>query len=540
MRQRETNYGVESRKKLQKGVNAVADAVGVTLGPKGRNVVIRDTIVHIPHITKDGVTVAQEIYPEDPTEAAGADLVKGVAIRTVHEAGDGTTTATILAQSILNNGIEKMENGGNPVMIKRGIDKATEIVVEKLKEISTPVSTRDQLINVATISTNNDSELGEIIGDAMHQVGENGVVVAQKGTESTTKFELTEGMSIDSGYISYLFSNNEKTMVWEAEDVAVILSDDKITKEADIRHIIKSCAMTNTPFLFICRDMDGEALSFLINNATDRRINCCVVLSPGFGANKQGIMSDIALMTGTEVYSENKGNSLMSLRNVVAGPDIVAHLGYCNRVEVSSGKTIIVGGNSTKEEVENKIGTLQYQISNSDNKEEKDQLKSRIASLSGAIGIIKVGAKTDVEMKEKEDRIDDALSATAAAREEGLVPGGGVALIRCIEALKDTKMDDPDERVGLEIVKESIKRPFFRILENAGLSTEDIFHSVATSKNTNYGFDAKKEALVEDMVDSGIIDPTKVTRCALQNAASIAGLILTTECSIIDTGHVQR
>lgn len=532
MIKRRNTFGKESRDALKRGVDKLSDAVSVTLGPKGRNVVIKKGEFYGHQITKDGVTVANQIFLEDTMENLGAEMVKSVAVNTVNDAGDGTTTATILAQEILNKGIEKMEDGANPVMINRGISIATDIVVSKIKEMATPIKNEQEIINIATISSNSDEELGEIIGKSMYSVGKDGAVITKSSQGPNTSWETVEGMIVDSGIISPFFINKDTNMSCILENPLILIYDDTIRNANDLYPIMDILTQpgTNRPILIICDDMEGEAIQFMITNVQNQKIQAAVIKSPGFGLNKKETLKDIGIATNSFVASEHNGTLLPKVQ--------MSMLGSCERVEISQTQTVIVGGKGNELDVEERINTIKENINNTVNKDEIKQYKNRIAKLSGKIGIIHLGAKTDLEFSEKMDRVDDALSATKAAMDEGIVPGGGVCFIRCIEELEGFSSGNRDEQIGIDIVKSALEMPLIIILKNCGLENEGIFEGVK-SKSGNYGYDAREEKYVPDMVKAGIVDPAKVTRCALENAASIAGLILTTECAIVDESHLQ-
>lgn len=541
---RQIVYDDESRRLLQNGFDALAKAVAVTLGPKGRNVILKKGLYEHPHITKDGVTVAKEVYLENPIEDIGAQMLKEVAIRTVNDAGDGTTTATVLAQAILSKGIEILKEGGNPVMINKGIEKATAAIVDKIKEMSIPVSSKDELIEVATVSSNNDKEIGQIIGKAMFEVGEDGIVVAEESEDSTTSFEVVKGMQVGRGLLNPYFFNDFGRRRCVLENPLVMIVDENINKWADIAFVVSHCVNQNRSLLIICNDIDGEALQTCITNTQGGKISMAIVKSPEWGQEKKQLLSDLAVMTGTVVCSES--NAVLPI-NIT-----VDMLGGCEKIESSEKITVIIGGKGEKSSIESRKQEIKLNIINTKNNEERTFLKKRLAKLNGGVGIIKIGAKTDLALMEKKDRIEDSLSATMAAREEGIVPGGGVALVRCISVLDKLEGDNKDENTGIEIVKKAIEMPLKTILENAGLHVEhlgfwrrlfgkktSIFYKVLNGTK-NQGYDAKEEKFVDDMIKAGIVDPAKVTRCATENAASIAGLILTTECVICHIEPVKQ
>lgn len=518
-------FNKEARSKMLTGVNTLADAVKVTLGPKGRNVSIQRQLGTPPDITKDGVTVANSILVlECPYEDMGAQTIKAVAKKTASLAGDGTTTATLLAQTMIQLGIQALDEGANPMDLKKGMDKAVTLVVSQLKELSQQVNgDKDKLLSIATISANNDPEIGKIIADVISAVGENGMVTVQESKTVETYYRHVEGLDLDKGLASPHFINNKAKMLCELENPLVLICENKVSVLKDIIHFMEVAAKNKRPLLIICDDIDGEALFTLITNKIKHGMQFAAIKSPGKGPMKKEILRDIAIVTGATVISEEEGNTLFK-----AKPDC---LGRADFITIGRDNTLIVGGGGTKELVEERIAILKTQIEQCENIYEKPQLENRMAKLSNGMAILYVGAITDIELKEKKDRIDDALRATRAAIEEGVVPGGGVAYIRCANAPGQIVADNADEGKGAAIIGEALLSPLKQIISNAGLENS-ILHKVMLLEG-NYGYNAKT-GQYEDLVVSGILDPTKVTRVAMENAASIAGMFLTTECCIVN------
>lgn len=518
-------FNKEARSKMLTGVNTLADAVKVTLGPKGRNVSIQRQLGTPPDITKDGVTVANSILVlECPYEDMGAQTIKAVAKKTASLAGDGTTTATLLAQTMIQLGIQALDEGANPMDLKKGMDKAVTLVVSQLKELSQQVNgDKDKLLSIATISANNDPEIGKIIADVISAVGENGMVTVQESKTVETYYRHVEGLDLDKGLASPHFINNKAKMLCELENPLVLICENKVSVLKDIIHFMEVAAKNKRPLLIICDDIDGEALFTLITNKINHGMQFAAIKSPGKGPMKKEILRDIAIVTGATVISEEEGNTLFK-----AKPEC---LGRADFITIGRDNTLIVGGGGKKELVEERISILKTQIEQCENIYEKPQLENRMAKLSNGMAILYVGAITDIELKEKKDRIDDALRATRAAIEEGVVPGGGVAYIRCTHSPAQIIADNADESKGAAIIGEALLSPLKQIISNAGLDNS-ILHKVMLLED-NYGYNAKT-GQYEDLVVSGILDPTKVTRVAMENAASIAGMFLTTECCIVN------
>ncbi len=517
-------FSDSAREAILRGVNKLADAVAVTMGPRGRNVVI-DRRFGSPTITKDGVTVAREIELKDPYENMGAQLVKEVASKTSDVAGDGTTTATVLARAIYREGLRNVTAGANPIEIKRGIDKAVERVVEELKKISKEVTEKKQIAEVGTISANNDREIGEIIAEAMDKVGKNGVITVEEAKGTETTLELVEGMRFDRGYLSPYFVTNADKMIAELEDVFIVITDKKVSSMTEFLPLVEKIAKTGRPFLVIAEEVEGEALATLVVNKLRGTLQCCAVKAPGFGDRRKEMLRDIAILTGGQVISEETGMKFDSVDLDV--------LGRAKKVIVDKENTTIVDGMGKKEEIQARIKQIQAQIEQSTSEYDKEKLRERMAKLAGGVAIIKVGAATETEMKEKKARVEDALNATKAAVEEGIVPGGGVALLRCQKALDDVKGENDDQDIGIKIIRRVLEEPAKVIANNAGFEGSIIINKIRENNDLSYGFDARNGEFV-NMFEKGIIDPTKVERTAIQNAASVAGLMLTTECLITD------
>ncbi len=517
------SFGEEARKKVLEGVNILADAVKVTLGPKGRNVIL-DKSFGSPLITKDGVTVAKEIELEDKFENMGAQLIKEVASKTSDEAGDGTTTATVLAQAIIKEGVKVVAAGANPMDVKRGIDKAVEKVVEKLKSLSKETKDKKEIAQVGTISANNDKEIGEIIAEAMEKVGKEGVITVEEAKGMETTLEIVEGMQFDRGYLSPYFVTDPERMECVLEDAFVLIHDKKISNMKDLLPILEQIAKAGRPFLLIAEDVEGEALATLVVNKLRGTLQCCAVKAPGFGDRRKAMLQDIAILTGGQVISEELG---LKLENATLND-----LGRAKRITVDKDNTTIVDGAGKKEDIEARIQQIRAQIEETTSDYDREKLQERLAKLVGGVAVISVGAATETEMKEKKARVEDAMNATKAAVEEGIVPGGGVSLLRCMDALDEIEVENEDQRIGINIIKKALEAPFRQIVANAGLDASLLLEKVKNADETK-GFDAAKGELV-DMMEAGIIDPTKVERLALQNAASVAGLMITTECLITD------
>jgi len=520
MSAKDVRFGEVARSKMIEGVNTLANAVKTTLGPKGRNVIIQKSY-GAPHITKDGVTVAKEIELEDALENMGAQMVKEVASKTADEAGDGTTTATILAQAIVREGAKSVAAGMNPMDLKRGIDKATTAIVGELAKISQPCETTESIEQVGTISANSDSSIGRIIAEAMEKVGREGVITVEDGKSLDMELELVEGMQFDRGYLSPYFINKENQTA-EHEDTYVLLTDKKITNIKEILPVLEKVAKQGKSLLIIAEEVEGEALATLVVNNMRGTIKTIAVKAPGFGDRRKAMLEDIAVLTGGTVISEEVGRKLEDTA--------LEDLGQAGRVEVSKDNTIIVDGKGDTTAIEARVNVIRTEITNSTSDYDKEKLQERVAKLSGGVAVIKVGAATEVEMKEKKDRVDDALHATRAAVEEGIVPGGGVALVRAKTAIADLHGDNADQDAGIAIVLKAIEEPLRQIVANAGGESSVVVNNVSAEKG-NYGFNAATDTY-GDMIAMGVVDPTKVTRCALQNASSIAGLLLTTDCAI--------
>jgi chaperonin GroEL len=517
-------FDIEARNKMKKGVDSLANAVKVTLGPKGRNVVLEKKF-GAPSITKDGVTVAKEIELEDPIENMGAQMVKEVASKTADIAGDGTTTATVLAQSIISEGLKNVAAGANPMDLKRGIEKAVEKVVSNLKTQSQTVGTDSKKIQqVATISANNDENIGKLIAEAFGKVGKDGVITVEEAKGTETGIEIVEGMQFDRGYISAYFVTNSEKMEAELDKPYILIYDKKISSMKDILHILEKVAQQGAQLLIISEDLEGEALATLVVNKLRGTIKVGAVKAPGFGDRRKEMLQDIAILTKGIVISEEQGYKLENAD--------LSYLGRAERVVIDKDNTTIVGGKGKKEDITARVNQIKAQIDTTTSDYDREKLQERLAKLSGGVAVLNVGAATEVEMKEKKDRVDDALHATRAAVEEGIVPGGGVAFIRAIEALDKLKGSNEDETTGIAIVKRALEEPLRQIVGNAGIEGSIVVQKVKEGKG-DFGFNAKDEEY-ENLYKAGVIDPTKVTRIALENAASIAGMVLTTECVVAD------
>ncbi|HXI21272.1 MAG TPA: chaperonin GroEL [Gemmatimonadales bacterium] len=523
MAAKELMFNTDARAKLKKGVDALADAVKVTLGPKGRNVVI-DKKFGSPTVTKDGVTVAKEVELADPIENMGAQMVKEVATKTSDLAGDGTTTATVLAQAIFREGLKNVTAGANPMELKRGIDRAVEAVVEELKRLSTPSAGKKEIAQVGTISANNDSEIGKLIADAMEKVGKDGVITVEEAKGLETTLETVDGMQFDRGYLSPYFVTDPEKMEAVLEDAYLLIHDKKISAMKELLPVLEKVAQTGKPLLIVAEDVEGEALATLVVNKLRGTLKVCSVKAPGFGDRRKEMLIDIAKLTGGKVISEEVG---FKLENAVLGD-----LGRAKRIVVDKDNTTVVDGKGKDDDIQGRIAEIKVAIDKSTSDYDREKLQERLAKLSGGVAVIHVGAATETEMKEKKARVEDALHATRAAVEEGIVPGGGVALLRCQTALDKVKGTE-DEKIGVEIVRRALEEPIRMIASNAGMEGSIIVAKVKESKEKNFGFNASSDDY-EDLVKAGVIDPTKVTRTALQNASSIAGLLLTTECVVVE------
>ncbi|MBX3239579.1 MAG: chaperonin GroEL [Chitinophagaceae bacterium] len=517
-------FDIDARNKMKRGVDILANAVKVTLGPKGRNVVLEKKF-GAPAVTKDGVTVAKEIELEDPIENMGAQMVKEVASKTADIAGDGTTTATVLAQAIISEGLKNVAAGANPMDLKRGITKAVEKVVEHLKSQSQTVGSDSKKIQqVASISANNDDTIGKLIAEAFGKVGKDGVITVEEARGTETGIEVVEGMQFDRGYISPYFVTNSEKMEAELEKPYILIYDKKVSTMKDILHILEKVAQQGAPLLIISEDLEGEALATLVVNKLRGTLKVAAVKAPGFGDRRKEMLTDIAILTAGTVISEELGHKL-------EGADLTS-LGRAERVVIDKDNTTIVGGKGKKTDITARVNQIKAQIEVTTSDYDKEKLQERLAKLSGGVAVLQVGAATEVEMKEKKDRVDDALHATRAAVEEGIVPGGGVAYIRAVESLEKFKTANEDEATGVAIVRRAIEEPLRQLVYNSGIEGSIVVQKVKEGK-ADYGFNARTE-VYENLFKAGVIDPTKVTRIALENAASIAGMLLTTECVIAD------
>ncbi len=521
---KEVRFGEDARKKMVAGVNTLANAVKVTLGPKGRNVVL-DKSFGAPVVTKDGVSVAREIELEDKFENMGAQMVREVSSKTADTAGDGTTTATVLAQAIVREGMKSVAAGMNPMDIKRGIDKAVAAAVEELRNISKPCEDDKSIAQVGTISANSDKEIGEIIAEAMRKVGKEGVITVEEGSGLENSLETVEGMQFDRGYLSPYFINNQESMAAELEDPFVLLCDKKISNIREMITVLEEVAKAGRPLLIIAEDVEGEALATLVINNMRGIVKVAAVKAPGFGDRRKAMLEDIAILTGGTVISEELG---MSLEKAT-----IEDLGIAKRVVVDKETTTIVDGNGDKATIEGRVAQIQQQIEEATSEYDKEKLQERVAKLAGGVAVIQVGAATEVEMKEKKVRVEDALHATRAAVEEGIVPGGGVALVRALTRIADLKGDNDEQDAGIRVALRAMEEPLRQIVMNAGEPADVVLNAVKEGKEDSFGYNAATGEY-GDMVEMGILDPTKVTRSAIQNAASVASLIITTECMIAD------
>ena len=526
---KEIKYGVEARKALEAGVNQLADTVRVTLGPKGRNVVL-DKSFGAPLITNDGVTIAKEIELEDPFENMGAQIVKEVATKTNDVAGDGTTTATVLAQAMVKEGLKNVTSGANPMLIKRGIEKAVNEIVAHIKSEAKQIKGKEEIAQVATISANNDNEIGELISDAMEKVGKEGVITVEEAKSLETNLSLVEGMQFDRGYISPYFVTNADSMTAELEDALVLLYEKKISNMKELLPVLEKIAQTGKPFIIIAEDIESEALATLVLNKMRGVLNVCAVKAPGFGDRRKDMLGDIAILTGGQVISEDLG---MKLENAT-----LEQLGKAKKITVDKENTTIVEGGGKKGEVQARVSVIKKQIEETDSDYDREKLQERLAKLSGGVAVINIGAATEVEMKEKKARVEDALSATRAAVEEGVIPGGGITYLHAQAKLDSIKLENADEQVGVNIVKRAIEEPIRMIAANAGLDGSVVAIEAKKQKG-NMGFNALTNEWV-DMLKTGIIDPAKVSRSALQNAASIASQVLTAEVIITDIPEPEK
>lgn len=521
-------YEADARQLILRGVEKLSRAVIVTLGPRGRNVIL-DKKFGSPTVTKDGVTVAKEIELENPFENMGAQMVREVASKTSDTAGDGTTTATALAESIYREGLKNVTAGASPMDIKRGVDKATETIVDALAKMSKKVKDRTEISQVASISANGDTTIGEIIADAMDKVGKDGTITVEEAKSIETTLDVVEGMQFDKGYLSPYFVTNAETMEAVLEDPYLLLFEKKISNLQDLLPLLQNAAKTGRPLLIICEDVEGEALATLVVNKLRGTLQVCAVKSPGFGDRRKAMMEDIAVLTGGKFVSEDLG---IKLENVQ-----LSDLGRCKRATIDKDNTTIVEGAGKASDIQGRIGQIRRQIDETTSDYDREKLQERLAKLAGGVAVINVGAATESEMKEKKARVEDALHATRAAVEEGIVPGGGVALIRCQSALDGLKLEG-DAHIGVDIVRKACEFPLRQLVNNAGKDASIVIQEVKKQKG-NFGYDVAKDEYC-DMVKSGIIDPTKVTRSALQNAASIASLLLTTECMVAEIPEKEK
>jgi chaperonin GroEL len=531
---KELLFGDEVRGKVAKGVDLLAEAVKATLGPRGRNVVIEKKF-GAPSITKDGVTVAKEIELEDKFENLGAQLVREVASKTSDVAGDGTTTATVLAQAIFKEGMKNVTAGANPMNLKRGVDKATEEVVAQLKKMSREVQDRKEIAQVAAISANNDEAIGELIADAMEKVGKDGVITVEEAKGLETTLEVVEGMQFDRGYLSPYFVTDPDKMEANLEDPYILIHEKKISNLRDMLPLLEEVARTGKPLLVVAEDVEGEALATLVVNKLRGTLNACAVKAPGFGDRRKEMLKDIATLTGGQVISEELGIKLENVK--------LSDMGKAKRIVVDKEHTTIIGGSGTTEAIEGRIKQIKTQIEKTTSDYDREKLQERLAKLVGGVAVIKVGAATETEMKEKKARVEDALNSTKAAVEEGTVPGGGVALLRTQKSLEELikkmkEAHDEDEIIGVNIVKKAVEEPMRQIANNAGIEGSVIVEEAKKKKATE-GFNAAKLEF-DDMIQAGIVDPTKVVRSAIQNAASVAGLMITTECGVVELPEKEK
>jgi chaperonin GroEL len=518
------NFDTDARSALKRGVDQLADAVKVTLGPKGRNVVI-DKKFGAPTITKDGVTVAKEVELSDPIENMGAQMVREVASKTSDVAGDGTTTATVLAQAIVREGLKNVTAGANPMDLKRGIDLAVQKIVEGLKQMSKTVGDdKEKIAQVGSISANNDRAIGELIANAMEKVGKDGVITVEEAKGTETTLDVVEGMQFDRGYLSPYFVTDAETMETILEDPYILIHDKKISAMKDLLPMLEKVAQSGRSILVIAEEVEGEALATLVVNKLRGTLRVCSVKAPGFGDRRKAMLEDVAVLTGGTVISEEKGFKLENAQ--------LSYMGTAKRVTIDKDNTTIVEGAGKKEDIKKRINEIKQQIEKTTSDYDKEKLQERLAKLSGGVAVLKIGASTEVEMKEKKARVEDALHATRAAVEEGIVPGGGVAYLRSQKKLEEVKTENEDQKIGVEIIRRAVEEPIRLIVENAGLEGSVVVNKIKEGKD-DYGFNAQTEKY-ENLVAAGVIDPTKVARIALENAASVAGLLLTTEATIVE------
>ena len=523
MAAKDVQFGNDSRSKMVEGVNILADAVKVTLGPKGRNVVIERSFGG-PHITKDGVTVAKEIELKDKLQNMGAQMVKEVASKTADVAGDGTTTATVLAQAIVKEGMKYVTAGLNPMDLKRGIDKATTAAVDAISAFSKPCETDEEIAQVGTISANSDASIGKMIADAMSKVGKEGVITVEAGKSLQDELEVVEGMQFDRGYLSPYFINNQEKQTVELDNPFILLFDKKIANIREMIPVLEAVSKAGKPLLIVAEDVEGEALATLVVNNMRGTVKTCAIKAPGFGDRRKAMLEDIAILTGGQVVAEELGLTLEKTT--------VEHLGMAGRVEISKDNTIIIDGAGDAGAIEARVAAIRAQVDTTDSEYDREKLQERVAKLAGGVAVLRIGAATEVEMKEKKDRIDDALHATKAAVQDGIVAGGGVALVRAKQAIASLVGDNSDQQAGINIVLRAMEEPLRCIVSNAGESADVVLAAVAGGEG-NYGYNAASETY-GDMVAQGVIDPAKVVKTALVNATSVAGLLLTTECAIYD------
>jgi chaperonin GroEL len=522
-------FGDAARSSILKGVSLLTDAVKATLGPKGRNAIL-DKKYGAPTITKDGVTVAKEIELKDPWENMGAQLVREVASKTSDVAGDGTTTATVLAHAIYREGIKNVTAGANPMDLKRGIEKAVDIIIDELKKLSKPVQDKKEIAQVGTISANSDPSVGELIAEAMDKVGKDGVITVEEAKSMATTLDVVEGMQFDRGYISPYFITDPERMECVLEDVFILIHEKKISSMKDLLPILEQIAKMGKPLLILAEEVEGEALATLVVNKLRGTIQVCAVKAPGFGERRKAMLEDIAILTGGTMISEDLGIKLENIK--------ISDLGRAKKINIDKENTTIVEGAGDPAKIQGRVKQIKTQIDETTSDYDREKLQERLAKLVGGVAVINVGAATETEMKERKARVEDALNATRAAVEEGIVPGGGVAFLRCLPALKNLKLEG-DQQIGVEITKRALEEPIRQIVNNAGLEGSVVVEKVKHSKETNFGFDADKEEYV-DMMKTGIIDPTKVTRYALQNASSVAALMLTTAVMVTDIPEEEK
>lgn len=524
------HFDVEGRSALKRGVDKLADAVKVTLGPKGRNVIIEKKF-GAPTVTKDGVTVAKEIELEDPIENMGAQMVREVASKTSDVAGDGTTTATVLAQAIYREGLKNVTAGANPMDLKRGIDLAVTNIVEELKKISRQISDKKEIAQVGTISANNDTEIGNLIAEAMEKVGKDGVITVEEAKGTETELKVVEGMQFDRGYLSPYFVTNAETMEAELEDPYILIHDKKISSMKDLLPVLEKVAQQGRAMLIISEEVEGEALATLVVNKLRGTLKVAAVKAPGFGDRRKAMLEDIAVLTGGTVISEEKGYKLENAT--------LAYLGQAKRVVIDKDNTTIVEGKGKSADIKARINEIKNQIDKTTSDYDREKLQERLAKLSGGVAVLNIGASTEVEMKEKKARVEDALHATRAAVQEGIVPGGGVALIRASKALEKVKTDNADQKTGVDIIRRAVEEPLRMIVANTGTTDGAVVLQKVKEGKDDFGFNARTEVF-ENLISAGVVDPTKVTRTALENAASVASLLLTTEAVISEKKEEEK